>query len=129
VGEYVEVAEVAELADGAMGAVRSAGRDLLLARVGEAYYATQLRCPHIGADLARGSLQGTVVTCPRHGSQFDLRDGHVVRWTDRGGVALAVAKRIRSPRPLSVYPVKIEGERVLVDPGLDGPSDRTPSPA
>lgn len=109
--------KVAELAEGAMVAVRSAGRDLLLARVGEACYATQLRCPHLGADLARGSLEGTVVTCPRHGSQFDLRDGHVVRWTDWGGVALAVATRLRSPRSLRVYPVKIEGERVLVDLG------------
>lgn len=116
-GEYVEVAKIGELGDGTMVAVRPAGKEILLARVGEACHAVQLRCPHLGADLAQGGLEGTVVTCPRHGSQFDLRDGQVVRWTDWGGVALAVAKRIRSPRPLRIYPVKIEGERVLVDVG------------
>ena len=29
-----------------------------------------------------GKLDGTIVTCPRHYSQFDLADGRVVRWTD-----------------------------------------------
>lgn len=32
-------------------------------------------CPHAGATLSTGELEGTVITCPRHGSQFDVRDG------------------------------------------------------
>ncbi len=112
--EYVEVARTGDLADGALKAVRASGREILLARVGDAFHAVQLRCPHLGANLAEGRLDGTVVTCPRHGSQFDLRDGSVVRWTEWSGVVLAVASRLRSPRPLTTHEVRVEQERVLV---------------
>ena len=37
------------------------------------------RCPHAGAALSGGELDGTVVTCPRHGSQFDVRSGERLR--------------------------------------------------
>jgi nitrite reductase/ring-hydroxylating ferredoxin subunit len=33
------------------------------------------RCPHAGATLSEGELAGPVLTCPRHGSQFDVRTG------------------------------------------------------
>jgi nitrite reductase/ring-hydroxylating ferredoxin subunit len=42
-------------------------------------YATQDRCPHAGAVLSEGELDRCVVTCPRHGSQFDVRTGERVR--------------------------------------------------
>jgi nitrite reductase/ring-hydroxylating ferredoxin subunit len=32
-------------------------------------------CPHAGARLSEGELEGPVLTCPRHGSQFDVRTG------------------------------------------------------
>ena len=37
------------------------------------------RCPHAGATLSQGELDGPVVTCPRHGSQFDVRTGERLR--------------------------------------------------
>jgi nitrite reductase/ring-hydroxylating ferredoxin subunit len=36
-------------------------------------------CPHAGARLSEGSLEEGVVTCPRHGSQFDVVTGERVR--------------------------------------------------
>ena len=36
-------------------------------------------CPHAGAALSGGELDGPVVTCPRHGSQFDVRSGERLR--------------------------------------------------
>jgi nitrite reductase/ring-hydroxylating ferredoxin subunit len=36
-------------------------------------------CPHAGASLAGGELNGHVLTCPRHGSQFRVSDGARVR--------------------------------------------------
>ena len=46
-----------------------------------------------------------------------IRNGHVVRWTDLSGTLLAYAKKALPPRPLPTYPVRIEGDRVLVDTG------------
>lgn len=37
------------------------------------------RCPHAGQALSVGSVDGIVVTCPGHGSQFDVRTGERLR--------------------------------------------------
>ncbi len=48
-------------------------------RVGGAWACLVDRCPHAGASLAEGEVAEGVVTCPRHGSQFELRTGERVR--------------------------------------------------
>lgn len=114
---FVEVAKTDELADGAMKQVSVGGQEILLARVGERYYSADNRCPHMGGNLSQGTLEGTILTCPRHHSQFDLTDGHVVRWTDWTGIMLATGKLLKSPRPIKTHQVKQEGDRILVDIG------------
>jgi nitrite reductase/ring-hydroxylating ferredoxin subunit len=42
-------------------------------------FAVEDTCPHAGAALSTGELDGTVLTCPRHGSQFDVCSGRRVR--------------------------------------------------
>ncbi len=37
------------------------------------------RCPHAGAVLSEGELDHRILTCPRHGSQFDVCTGERVR--------------------------------------------------
>jgi len=113
--EFVEAGKAAELPDGAMKEVVVGGKRLLLARVGNNYYAAENRCPHLGANLAKGTLQGSVVACPRHGSQFDLTDGKVVRWTEWGGFISTLNRALRSPRPLNIYRAKVEGGKILVE--------------
>lgn len=113
--KQVEVAKADELKDGAMKQVMVEGREILLVRVDGKYYAASNRCPHMGGNLSQGRLAGTVVTCPRHGSQFDLADGHVVRWTDWSGLKLALAKAFKSPRPLATYKVSLQNDRVLIE--------------
>ena len=36
-------------------------------------------CPHAGAQLSAGEVDGCVITCPRHGSQFDVQTGDRLR--------------------------------------------------
>jgi len=113
--EFIEVSRVGELEDGAMKAVNAAGREVLLAKVGDKYYAAGNRCPHMGGKLSQGKLEGTVVTCPRHGSQFDLSDGHVIRWTKLPALVSRIEKAIKRPRTLTTYAVKLEGDNILVE--------------
>jgi 3-phenylpropionate/trans-cinnamate dioxygenase ferredoxin subunit len=119
--DYVALTSVGDLASGDMKLASLDGRDYLVARVGAEYFVTESRCPHMGGHLEKGTLEGTVLSCPRHDSQFDLRDGHVVRWTDWQGAMLAVAKLARHPRPLRSYTVKVEGDTLLIGP------EKTPS--
>jgi 3-phenylpropionate/trans-cinnamate dioxygenase ferredoxin subunit len=111
----VEVSKTSELKDGTMEDMSVDGHEVLLARVGDKYYAADNRCPHMGGKLSRGKLEGTVVTCPLHGSQFDLRDGQVVRWLKKSGFISTVSKAIKPPKPLATYSVKVEGDRILIE--------------
>ena len=114
-GALIRVAAVSDLKNGSMKKVHAGGKDLLLARAGDRYYCTDLSCPHLGGDLSAGSLAGTILTCPLHHSQFDLSDGHVVRWTDLTGSILIAAKNHRPPRALLTYPVKIKENAVFIE--------------
>ena len=112
---FVEVPGGYEIKSGEMKQFNVAGREVLLARFGNDFYCADNRCPHMGGKLSKGKLEKTIVTCPVHHSQFDLTDGHVVRWTDWSGVKLSLAKMIKSPRPIKTYKVKVEGGKVLVE--------------
>jgi 3-phenylpropionate/trans-cinnamate dioxygenase ferredoxin component len=112
--DLVEIATIDELTDGNMKMTTVEGHEIMLARVGDEFYATDNRCPHMGGNLSQGMLEGTVVTCPRHHSQFDITDGHNIRWTDWTGIKLTLGKALRSPRPLKTYEVKIEEDKIMI---------------
>ena len=111
----VEAGKTGGFKDGMMKAVTVKDKEILVARVKDKYYAVSNRCPHFGGNLSRGRLEGAVVTCPLHGSQFDLIDGHVVRWLRGSGVLSAVGKALKGPKPLDTYKVKVEGDKILVE--------------
>ncbi len=112
--EFVDVLPADQLKSGEMKSVIANGLGIVVARVGDQYYAAANACPHMGGILSRGQLEGTIVTCPRHHSQFDLRDGRNLRWTDWEGPMLTVGKLLRHPRPLRTYAVKVEGTEIFV---------------
>lgn len=121
---FQEVAKAGDLPEGTLKKVMVQGREILLARCNGKVFAAENRCPHFQADLSEGTLSGTIITCPRHHSQFDLRDGSVVRWTNFQGIMLKAATVFRSPRPLTIYTVTIEGDGILVS--LDPASGSLP---
>ena len=114
--EWKSVGADAMLVDGNMTEIRVNGIRILLARVQGSYYAVQGACAHMGGTLAGGTLTGFVVQCPRHRSQFDVRDGHVVAWiTGITGVARTVAETVKRPRPLQSYRTRLLDGQVWVE--------------
>ncbi|MFW6102100.1 MAG: Rieske (2Fe-2S) protein [Chloroflexota bacterium] len=113
-GEFTEVSKIDDLKNGVMKSVNVAGRQILLAAVADRYYAVDNLCPHMKGNLSQGKLEGTVVTCPLHGSQFDISNGQVVRWL-KGGLISKVGKAIKFSKNLTVYNVKVEEGKVLVE--------------
>ena len=89
------------------------GQGILLAYVNGKYYATAGRCPHMGGNLSRGKLEGIVVTCPLHKSQFDLSDGKVVRWLSGSGFVSGIGGLMKKPINLKTYEVKVENEKIF----------------
>lgn len=106
--EFIAIPGAFDVPDGQMQAFSIQGHDILVAHVGDAYLVTDERCPHLGGHLAKGQLEGAIVTCHLHHSQFDLSNGKVVRWTDFTGAVLTVAELARHPRPLRTYDVRVE---------------------
>jgi nitrite reductase/ring-hydroxylating ferredoxin subunit len=75
VAERVKIAEKSEVPAGTGKVVTTGGRVLALFNSGGSFHAVDNTCPHRGGPLGEGHLDGTVVTCPWHGWQFDVCTG------------------------------------------------------
>jgi len=74
----VKVARVEDVPPGTGRVVREAETALALFNVAGRYYVLDNKCTHVGGPLGEGRLEGTIVTCPWHGSRFDVTTGQVV---------------------------------------------------
>ncbi len=54
-------------------------REFLVIHIADRFYCLNARCTHAGAPLAEGDLEGDILTCPWHYSQFAVSDGSVLR--------------------------------------------------
>lgn len=98
--EFVTVAQVGDLPDGQMIAVQLGSEQVVLANVGGTYCAFERECPHRAGPLDMGELEGDVVTCPLHGSEFNVRTGEVLSPPAREGIR--------------TFPVRVEGAAIQV---------------
>ena len=106
--EYVRVSDTTEVPINTMITVVAGGKEILLSNVDGSYYAIANKCTHLGGSLAKGVLEGHVVTCPRHGAQFDMRTGNAV-----GQAKIAFIKT--NVKDEESYKVKVEGTDILVE--------------
>lgn len=99
---WTRVCSMADLADGFSKTAYVGGEQVAIFNASGTVFAIEARCPHANAQLAdEGSIAGTVLTCTRHGTQFDLaRDGALLRGP--------------AGRPPVVYAVKVEAGAVYV---------------
>jgi nitrite reductase/ring-hydroxylating ferredoxin subunit len=104
---WIRAVPLDELQDSRPRRIAVDGTEAFVVRNGEALYAIALRCTHQGAPLDRGVLHLTgsplTVTCPAHGSMFDLTDGQV-----RRGPAM---------QPVPAFDVRVVDGVVEVRPG------------
>lgn len=96
------VARVGEVPPGKMIGAEVSGQKILVANVGGEFYAMRAKCNHMGGPLDKGTLENNVVTCPLHGSKWDVKTGALVQFT-----------RPLPPEP--VYRVSVDGDRILVE--------------
>ena len=80
--EWAGVGAPGDFPEGTLRRVTAGGVPALVVRLEGALHAIAATCSHAGGPLDEGALEGTVVTCPWHGSRFCVRDGGV-----RGGPA------------------------------------------
>lgn len=85
--------------DGGRAVLRIGGHCLALFNVAGAYHAIEDGCPHQGASLAGGKLDGLYLQCPAHGLRFHLGTG-----------CLANVPQMK----VAVYPITIERDGVYL---------------
>jgi nitrite reductase/ring-hydroxylating ferredoxin subunit len=100
---FVTAAKVSEVPPGKAKQAKVGGKTLAIFNVDGNFYAIDDTCPHRGASLAEGELEGHEVICPWHAAVFDVTSGAHLSPPARSDVAC--------------YKVQIVGEEVQVDVG------------
>lgn len=99
--EFQLVCRVNEIPEGAGRMFSVAGQMIGLFNVGGSFFALANACPHAGASLAHGIVQGETVACRIHHWRFSLRDG-------------AYLDEDKPQCNVRTYPVRIVGQEVQV---------------
>jgi len=94
------VARVGDLRDGDCTVASIQQKVIAIFRVGDAYYAIDNMCPHMGGELSGGTVEDGIVTCPWHYWRFRLTDG---TWADN--------PRIK----IGSYPVHIVDNEIKIE--------------
>jgi nitrite reductase/ring-hydroxylating ferredoxin subunit len=101
----VEICGADRLWDGEMDCFRAGNTTILLVKINGQFHAYQARCPHQGAALAEGELDGGLITCSAHRWQFNATNG------------LGVNPRSAH---LKCFPVHVVERKVLIEVEPDG---------
>jgi 3-phenylpropionate/trans-cinnamate dioxygenase ferredoxin subunit len=99
-GWHVVAAEDALGDDEALG-VRVGEVPIAIVRAGGAVHAIHNVCTHQYALLSDGYVEDGCIECPLHQGRFELTTG--------------LAKSAPVTEPVKVYPVKVEGGKILVE--------------
>jgi 3-phenylpropionate/trans-cinnamate dioxygenase ferredoxin subunit len=105
--EYAKAINKAELPINEMRIVSIRGKNILLVNANGSYYAINNQCTHLGGSLGKGKLNGTSITCPKHGAVFDVKTGKNV---DDAKIVF-IRMKVKDEE---TYPIKIEGDDILV---------------
>lgn len=83
-----------------------------LYRLSDGYFATAHQCTHLFNSLAKGLIvSDSIVRCPLHRAEFDIRSGKVVKWACFPKGIVNVLNAVRKEKALASYPVSvIEGD-------------------
>ena len=99
--EFVPAGKANEVSEGALRAFDVGGTPVAVANVAGTFHAFGDTCTHQQCSLAEGDLEGTTVTCPCHGSQFDVTTGSVLNPP--------------AEEPVRTYGVRLEGDELQIE--------------
>ena len=103
--DYLLACSVDDVADGTAKRVMLDGVPVAIVRSDGEVYAIHDVCSHANVALSEGEIEGRTIECWLHGSRFDLVTGRPTG--------------LPATQPVPVYPVKIDGDSVLVAVRVD----------
>ncbi|GAA4868184.1 non-heme iron oxygenase ferredoxin subunit [Kitasatospora terrestris] len=97
---YLRACSLSVLQEDVPKRVELNGVPVAIVRTDEGVFAVNDICSHANVSLSEGEVEDCMIECWLHGSSFDLRTGK--------------PSGLPATKPVAVYPVKIEGDDVLV---------------
>ena len=76
--EFHKVISLSNLSENQLELCEVDDRLVILVRKGSDVYCIDDVCTHDGGTLSDGELAECLISCPRHGAKFDIRDGRAV---------------------------------------------------
>jgi len=115
------VAASSEIRKGELFSTTLDGTKLLLSRVDGEVKAVIDKCTHFGMPMRKGEFDGRIITCPFHGSKFDIATGENMDWVN--GVlgmplprwACKLIAMGKDPAPLTTLQVEERDAAVFVE--------------
>jgi 3-phenylpropionate/trans-cinnamate dioxygenase ferredoxin component len=98
---FVRACATSDVGPGTALAVSVDDVAVAVVRDGDDWYAVYDECSHAAVPLSEGEVEGSQIECWLHGSMFDLRTGKPTN--------------LPATEPVAIYPVRVDGEDVLVD--------------
>ncbi len=75
-GDTHDLGDLSDLAEGEMRCFPDVDAEgVLVCRVGGELFAVEDNCSHADQKLSEGRFRRGMITCPKHGAAFDVRDG------------------------------------------------------
>jgi nitrite reductase/ring-hydroxylating ferredoxin subunit len=98
---FVKVGSATDFLFDRMTGIQESGKEILVAKANERFYALGNLCTHEGCRLSNGRIRDGKIRCPCHGSVFDPATGSVLRGP--------------AEKPVPVYHIKVENGQVWVN--------------
>lgn len=117
----VKIGKSTQFPEATLVSVTGENINLVAARINGTIYAVHGMCPHLNLPLRNGTLEGSTLTCPWHGSKFDMITGKNLDWVQGiGSLKMPAWSRAlialgKEPTPVRTYPVTEENGEVFVE--------------
>ena len=100
------IGKLADFPQGSIKEISIQGKTYAISNINGSLFAIEGMCGHSGGILSNGHLAGKMVTCPKHGAEYDVTTG----------------KNLKKPRipftkapDLKSYKVTLDGENVTLE--------------
>ncbi len=101
-----KIGKLPDFPPGKLSGVNVNGKMIVVANLEGKLYAIEGICTHMNGKLWEGKLVGFNVKCPEHGTEYDVRNGKMMK---KPAYPFGVAYDLKS------YPVTMDGDDVIVE--------------
>jgi nitrite reductase/ring-hydroxylating ferredoxin subunit len=118
--KLLEIAKSTDVEEGKMFLAQADALQVILTRVEGRAYAVENKCAHLGWSMARGSITGSTIQCPWHGSKFDVCSGENLDWVHTfAGIAMphwshGLIALGKQPAPIQTFELVEESGQISI---------------